>query len=336
MMTVPSFADILAARDRLAGHAVRTPLLASPLLSERLGGRVYLKPECLQRTGSFKFRGGWNAVQALGMAARNGVVACSSGNHAQGVAEAARLAGIRSVIVMPHDAPLPKRQRTERSGARLVLYDREREDRDAIARRIAEEEGLAFVHPFDDPHVIAGQGTVGLEIAEDCEALGVAPEIVVVPCSGGGLTAGIALAVTERCPAASVYAAEPEGFDDYGRSLACGAPQRNAALSGSVCDALLAPAPGAIGWEINRERLAGGLAVSDSEALYAVGFAYDELRLVVEPGGAVGLAALLAGRLDVRGRTVVIVLSGGNIGDATLADALAAYRSAGGVLVTAD
>ena len=326
-MASPTFADILTARDRLAGHAIRTPLLAAPTLSERLGARVYVKPECLQRTGSFKFRGAWNAVQALGAAARNGVVACSSGNHAQGVAEAARLAGVPATIVMPEDAPLPKRQRTERSGARLVLYDRVREDRDAIAGAIAEQEGLAFVHPFNDANVIAGQGTVGLEIAEDCAALGIAPDVVVVPCSGGGLSAGIALAVTERFPATAIYSAEPERFDEYARSLASGTPQRNAALSGSVCDALLAPAPGAIGWEINRKRLAGGVAASDAEALYAVGFAYDELRLVVEPGGAVGLAALLAGRLGVAGRTVAIVLSGGNIGDATLADALATYRS---------
>jgi threonine dehydratase len=327
MPIAPDFEDILAARGRLAGEAVRTPLLAAPLLSERVGASVYLKPECLQRTGSFKFRGAWNAVQALGPAARNGVVACSSGNHAQGLAEAARLAGIAATIVMPEDAPAPKRVRTERSGARLVLYDRAHEDRDAIARSLAEADGLAFVHPFEDPNVIAGQGTVGLEIADDCAALGVAPDIVLVPCSGGGLSAGVSLAITERFPAAAVYAAEPAGFDDYGRSLASGTPQRNAAMSGSVCDALLAPAPGTIGWQINSRRLAGGVAASDSEALFAVGLAFDELRLVVEPGGAVGLAALLAGRLQVANRTVVVVLSGGNIGDATLADALRAYRS---------
>jgi threonine dehydratase len=328
-MTIPAFADVLAARERLAGHAVRTPLLVSPVLSERLGARVYLKPECLQRTGSFKFRGAWNAIKALGARAGKGVVACSSGNHAQGVAEAARLAGIPSTIVMPADAPLPKRQRTERSGGRLVLYDRVREDRDSIADAIAAEEKLAFVHPFNDSNVIAGQGTVGLEIAGDCAALGIAPDIVLVPCSGGGLSAGVALAVTERFPAAAVYTAEPAGFDDYARSLAAGAPQRNEALGGSVCDALLAPSPGAIGWEINRQRLAGGVSASDAEALRAVGLAFDELRLVVEPGGAVGLAALLAGSLDAVGKVVVVVLSGGNIGDATLADALAAYRSAG-------
>jgi threonine dehydratase len=328
-MTVPTFADVLAARGRLAGHAVRTPLLFSPDLSERLGARVFLKPECLQRTGSFKFRGAWNAVRALGPRAANGVVACSSGNHAQGVAEAARLAGLSAVIVMPEDAPLPKRRRTERSGARLVLYDRVREDRDAIANAVADDETRAFVHPFNDERVIAGQGTVGLEIADDCAALGVAPDIVLVPCSGGGLSAGVALAVTERFPAVAVYTAEPAGFDDYARSLDAGTPQRNEALSGSVCDALLAPAPGAIGWAINKERLAGGVTASDADALGAVGFAFDELRLVVEPGGAIGLAALLAGRVEAAGKTVVIVLSGGNLGDETLAEGLRAYRSTG-------
>jgi len=327
MAIAPDFEDVLAARERLTGAAVRTPLLAAPLLSERLGARVYLKPECLQRTGSFKFRGAWNAVQALGPAARKGVVACSSGNHAQGVAEAARLAGVPATIVMPKDAPAPKRVRTERSGARVILYDRDREDREAIAARLAEAEGLAFVHPFEDRNVIAGQGTVGLEIADDCVALGVAPEIVLVPCSGGGLSAGVSLALTERFPDAAVYVAEPAGFDDYGRSLASGTLQRNAALSGSVCDALLSPAPGSVGWQINSRRLAGGVAATDSEALFAVGFAFDELRLVVEPGGAVALAALLAGRLQVANRTVVVVLSGGNIADATLTDALRVYRS---------
>jgi len=325
-MTAPTYEDVLAARDRLAGHAIRTPLLFSPVLSERVGATVYLKPECLQRTGSFKFRGAWNAVKALGPAAARGVVACSSGNHAQGVAEAARLAGLKAVIVMPADAPALKRQRTERSGARVVLYNRAGEDRDAIAARIAAEEGLAFIHPFNDPYVIAGQGTLGLEIGDDLERLGAAPDIVLVPCSGGGLAAGNALAITTRFPGAAVYTAEPAGFDDYARSLAAGVPQRNPQLSGSLCDALMSPTPGAIGWQINHGRLAGGVAASDDEALYAVGFAFDELRLVLEPGGAVGLAALLAGRVAAAGRTVVVVLSGGNVADDVMLAALRAYR----------
>lgn len=322
----PTIRDVEAAAERIRGVAVRTPLLFSPVLSERTGANVYLKPECLQRTGSFKFRGAWNAVQALGERARNGVVACSSGNHAQGVAEAARLAGIKSVIVMPADAPVLKRQRTARSGARVVLYDREREDRNAIALAIAAEEGLAFIHPYDDPYVIAGQGTAGLEVAADCKMLGIAPDVIVVPCSGGGLAAGTALAIRDRFPPAAVYVAEPRDFDDYGRSLASGSRQENRLRGGSVCDALLAETPGAIGWGINREALAGGVSASDAEALHAVGFAFDELRLVVEPGGAVGLAALLAGGLDVTGRVIVFMLSGGNIADDVLAVSIRAYR----------
>ena len=331
MTHIPTFDDILAARRRIAGEAVRTPLLYAPFLSERMQARVFVKPECLQRTGSFKFRGAWNAIQALGAEARErGVVAESSGNHAQGVAEAARLVGARATIVMPTDAPELKQRRTERSGGRIVAFDRATEDRDAVFARVVEELGAAVVHPFNDPLVIAGQGTVGLEIAEDCAALGIEPEIVVVPCSGGGLTAGVTLAVTERFPAARVYAAEPEGFDDYSRSLASGVRERNIRRSGSICDALLVPEPGPIGWEINKQRLAGGLVVSDAEALLAVGLCFDELRLVVEPGGAVGPAALLAGRLEAQGLTVVLVLSGGNIGDEMLSEGLRAYRSGDG------
>ncbi|MYZ47762.1 threonine ammonia-lyase [Propylenella binzhouense] len=326
-MLGPTIHDVLAARGRLSGHAVRTPLLPAPALSERTGARVYLKPECLQRTGSFKFRGAWNAVAKLGEAGRAGVVACSSGNHAQGLAEAARLAGIPATVVMPADAPSVKRERTAASGARIVLYDRIREDREAIANRIVAEEGGTLIHPFDNAEVIAGQGTVGLEIAEDCEAAGARPDIVLVPCGGGGLTAGVALAVTDAFPAAAVYAVEPAGFDDYARSLAAGERRENERLSGSLCDALLAPAPGRIGFEINRSRLAGALSVTDAEALDAVGFAFDGLRLVAEPGGAVALAAAIAGKVPLEGRTVVVVISGGNVADETLRTALAAYRA---------
>jgi threonine dehydratase len=330
MATAPTFADIERARERIAGEAVRTPLLYSPFLSERLSARIYLKPESLQRTGSFKFRGAYNAIAALDRAERSrGVIAVSSGNHAQGVAEAARLFGVTATIVMPSDAPAPKRMRTERSGARVVAYDRAKEDRDAVVARVVDEVGGVFVHPFNDPFVIAGQGTVGLEIADDFSALDGAPDIVVVPASGGGLVAGVALAMTTRFPNAAVYTAEPEGFDDYARSLKSGRRERNAKQAGSISDALLVPDPGPIGWEMNKDRLAGGLVASDPETLVAVGCAFDELRLVVEPGGAVGLAALLAGRLQIAGKTIAIVLSGGNIGDDMLAAGLAAYRAEG-------
>jgi threonine dehydratase len=331
MTGTPTYADILAARERISKEAVRTPLLFSPFLSERFSARVFLKPECLQRTGSFKFRGAYNMISAIGAEGRaRGVVAVSSGNHAQGVAEAARLFGVPSTIVMPADAPAPKRSRTERSGARVVAYDRATENRDEVVKHVVAETKGAFVHPFNDPLVIAGQGTAGAEIVEDCQARGIDPQVVVIPCSGGGLTAGITLAVTEKFPGARIFTAEPEGFDDYARSLESGKPERNARPYGSISDALLVPDPGPVGFAINKERLAGGLVASDPETLVAVGLAFDELRLVLEPGGAIGLAALLAGRLDIKGRTVVIVLSGGNIGDEMLADGIRAYRSSSG------
>jgi threonine dehydratase len=326
MNDIPTYADVVAAAKRIAGPAVRTPLVYSPILSERLDARVFLKAETLQRTGSFKFRGAYNTVKALGAEAAGGIVACSSGNHAQGVAEAARLAGLAATIVMPSDAPAVKRARTEASGARIVLYDRSSQDRDAVAAEVLAAAGGAMIHPYNDPRVIAGQGTAGLEIADDLEAAGVEPDVVLTPCSGGGLTAGLALALTERFPGVAIHAVEPEGFDDYARSLAAGRPVRNDRLAGSVCDALLSPEPGPIGFAINRERLAGAVSVSDEEALRAVGFAYEALRLIVEPGGAVALAALLEGRVEVAGRNAVVVLSGGNVGDDVLAKAVATYR----------
>jgi threonine dehydratase len=326
MNDIPTYADVVAAAKRIAGPAVRTPLVYSPILSERLDARVFLKAETLQRTGSFKFRGAYNTVKALGAEAAGGIVACSSGNHAQGVAEAARLAGLAATIVMPSDAPAVKRARTEASGARIVLYDRSSQDRDAVAAEVLAAAGGAMTHHYNDRRVIAGQGTAGLEIADDLEAAGVEPDVVLTPCSGGGLTAGLALALTERFPGVAIHAVEPEGFDDYARSLAAGRPVRNDRLAGSVCDALLSPEPGPIGFAINRERLAGAVSVSDEEALRAVGFAYEALRLIVEPGGAVALAALLEGRVEVAGRNAVVVLSGGNVGDDVLAKAVAAYR----------
>ena len=324
---LPTFADIEAAARRIAGKAVRTPLLNAPVLSERFGGQIFLKPECLQRTGSFKFRGATNAIAALGEAAKRGIVAGSSGNHAQGIAEAARLAGVRATIVMPSDAPEAKRARTQASGATIIAYDRVSEDREAIGMGIAEREGATFIHAYDNPNVIAGQGTVGLEIADDCASLGVTPDIVLVRCSGGGLTAGTALAVTERYANTGIYTVEPEGFDDYRRSLEAGHIVANDRMSGSVCDALMSKEPGRIGFAINKQRLAGGLAVSDRASLEAVGFAYEHLRLIVEPGGAVALAALLNGQIEAAGKTVIIVLSGGNIDDAVLQTGIAAYRS---------
>jgi len=311
---LPTAADVDAAAARLKGVALHTPLISSPVLDQLVGGRVMLKAETLQRTGSFKFRGAYNKLSSLPAEHRkNGVVAFSSGNHAQGVAAAARLLSMPAVIVMPADAPRPKRERTAALGADVVLYDREHEDREAIASGIARERGAVLVPPYDDPMIIAGQGTAGREIVEDMAAVGLSPDIVVVNASGGGLAAGIALAVKERVPTARLYTAEPEGFDDHARSFKSGQRERNPAVVGTICDALMAQSPGKLTFEINRTLVGRGVSVSDEEVARAVAFAFRELKLVVEPGGAVGLAALLADKIDVRDKITVAVLSGGNI-----------------------
>jgi len=311
---LPTAADVDAAAARLRGVALHTPLISSPVLDALTGGRVFLKAETLQRTGSFKFRGAYNKLSSLAPDARaGGVVAFSSGNHAQGVAAAAKLLSMPAVIVMPSDAPRPKRERTAQLGAEVVLYDRVRDDREAIARGIADERHAVLVPPYDDPLIIAGQGTAGREIVEDLAVLGLVPDIVIVNASGGGLTAGVALAVKARVPDAKVLTAEPAGFDDHARSFASGKRETNAALSGTICDALMAQSPGRITFEINRALVGAGVSASDEEVGRAVAFAFRELKLVVEPGGAVALAALLAGKIDVRGKIVVAVLSGGNV-----------------------
>jgi threonine dehydratase len=307
-------ADVDAAAAVLARVAVRTPLLSPPVLSERVGAKVFLKPEVLQRTGSFKFRGAFNKLSSIPPGARGGgVVAFSSGNHAQGVAAAAQILNMRATIVMPADAPLSKRERTKAFGAEVVLYDRDREDREAIAKDIAAKRGATLVPPYDDPKVIAGQGTVGREIAEDMAALGLAPDIVVAPVSGGGLIAGVATAVKARFPKAMLMSAEPDAFDDHARSLRAGRREPHKAEGRTICDALMASIPGEITFAINSRLLTKGVTASDAEVGVAVGYAFRELKLVVEPGGAVGLAALLSGQIDARGKTVVIVLSGGNV-----------------------
>ena len=324
MTRIPVFDDVRAAARRLEGHARRTPLLAETPLDQLTGGRILLKLETLQHTGSFKFRGAWNRLVQLNASERAaGVVAFSSGNHAQGVAEAARRLGIRATIVMPSDAPRIKLQNTRDMGAEIVEYDRASESREQIAARLATERGATLVPSYDDPDIIAGQGTAGLEIAEQAAELGLTLDDVVVCCSGGGLTAGVAIAIAKLAPQAGVWTAEPTAHDDYRRSLAAGRRQRNEPdAPQSFCDALLAPLPGELTFAINQPLLRGGLAVSDDEVRQAIVFAARTLKLVVEPGGAVALAAVLAGRLDVSGRTVAVTLSGGNIDDALLADLL--------------
>ena len=298
----------------IAPYAVRTPLLSLPALNARVGTNVFLKPELLQRTGSFKFRGAFNKLSSIPAERRSaGVVAFSSGNHAQGVAAAAQILDIKATIVMPSDAPASKRERTKSYGADVVLYDRDREDREAIAREIAEKRGATLVRPYDDPLIIAGQGTAGREIAEDMAALGVAPDLVVAPASGGGLIAGIATAVKARFPQAQVIVAEPKDYDDHGLSLKAGRREAHHANARTICDALMAEMPGEITFAINGKLLSGGVTASDEEVGAAMAFAFRELKLVVEPGGAVGLAALLAGRIDARDKNIVIVLSGGNV-----------------------
>lgn len=309
-----SAADIEAAAKVVAPFAVRTPLLSFPVLDERAGTKVFLKPEMLQRTGSFKFRGAFNKLSSIPQASRGGgVVAFSSGNHAQGVAAAAKILNMQATIVMPADAPLSKRERTKSYGAEVVLYDRDREDREAIANGIASQRGATLVRPYDDPFVIAGQGTAGREIAEDMAARGLTPDIVVAPASGGGLIAGVATAVKSRFPNAEVIVAEPAGYDDHALSLKAGHRKPHPAASRTICDALMAAMPGELTFSINSKLLARGVSASDEEVAAAVAFAYRELKLVVEPGGAVGLAALLAGRIEAKGKNVVIVLSGGNV-----------------------
>src|SRR5258708_16972850 len=280
--------DSEAAARVLAPFAVRTPLLSSPALDERVGARVFLKPEMLQRTGSFKFRGAFNRLSAIPPGDRGGgVVAFSSGNHAQGVAAAAQILGMQATIVMPADAPLSKRERTKAYGSEVVLYDRDREDREAIAREIAGKRGATVVPPYDDPLVIAGQGTVGREIAEDMAALGIAPDIVAAPASGGGLIAGVATAIKARYPHAMLLCVEPEGYDDHATSLRAGSRQSHHAQGRTICDALMASMPGLLTFAINQRLLAQGVTASDAEAGAAVAFAFHELKLVVEPGGAV-------------------------------------------------
>ncbi len=310
MVQLPVTADVDRAAGVLAPVAVRTPLLGFPVLDDRVGGRILLKPELFQRTGSFKFRGAYNKLSSIEPDRRQaGVVAFSSGNHAQGVAHAAQLLGMRATIVMPADAPQTKQARTRAYGAEVILYDRLREDREAIARGIADERGATLVPPYDDPMVIAGQGTVGREIAEDMAARNLTPDIVIAPASGGGLIAGIGLAVKARFPSATIMTAEPESYDDHARSFQAHKRVHLESHVPTICDALMASAPGEITFAVNSKQVSAGVVASDAEVGAAMGFAFRELKLVVEPGGAVGLAALLdrafrCARQDRRHRAV--------------------------------
>ncbi|HLZ82560.1 MAG TPA: threonine/serine dehydratase [Caulobacteraceae bacterium] len=319
-----AFADVESAAERLAGYAVVTPLIESPALNERLGGRVLIKPETLQRVGAFKFRGAYNRLSRLSPAERKGgVVAFSSGNHAQGVALAARLLAMPCLIIMPSDAPKVKLEATRGYGSEVGFYDRATDDREALAAAAAAERGAVVVPAFDDPFIIAGQGTVGVEIARQAAALEAPVDLVLGPVGGGGLMSGVSLAMGALSPATALYGVEPAGFDDTRRSLEAG--ERRGAPAGprSLCDALESPMPGKLTFPILREHLAGVLTATDAEVAEAMRFAFATLKLVVEPGGAVALAALLAGKLDIAGRTAAIILSGGNVDPALFTRVLA-------------
>ena len=311
--SVPGIADIRHAAQRLAGLAVRTPIVESQALNERLGGRVLFKPEVLQRTGSFKFRGAYNKISGLSEAERaRGIIAFSSGNHAQGVAASAALFGARAVIAMPADAPRAKVGNVLRMGAEVVPFDRSRDRREDVVQPYIDR-GMVLVPPFDDPAIIAGQGTVGLELMQQAAELRVSLDAVVVPCGGGGLISGVSLAVKDASPGTAVWGAEPEHFDDTRRSLEAGRRVANEPGHNSSCDALMTSEPGLITFEINQRNLAGVIAVSEEAVAAAMRDAMAHLKLVVEPGGSVALAALSSGRIDLKGKCVAVVLSGGNV-----------------------
>lgn len=324
-MQLPTADDVTEAARRLQGQVVRTPMLQNALLDQLTGGTILLKAECLQRTGSFKLRGATNAALQLDAAQRAaGVVTHSSGNHGQAIACAAAAVGARATIYMPSDAPRVKIDSTRRWGAEIIPFDRATADRAGLAAGHAARTGASLLPPFDHPHVIAGQGTLALELAEDARRAGLAMDAMLVCTGGGGMIAGCALALESASPNTEVYAVEPEGADDTIRSLLSGRRETNAPGFSVLCDALLSLAPGELTFAINRGRLAGGVTVSDTEVLAAIRFAFTHLKLVVEPGGAVCLAALLAKKFDASGRTVGLVLSGGNVDEAVFARALAA------------
>ena len=313
---IPTIDDVKAAAERIKGIAVRTPLLRNDALDAETGAKVWVKAENLQRGGAFKMRGAANAIGALSPEVRNrGVIAFSSGNHAIAVSTVAKLYGIRATIVMPSDSPKIKLETTRGNGAEVVTYDRINESREEIGARLSAEKGASLIKPFDDPFVIAGQGTAGLEISEE-----IAPDVVLVPASGGGLSTGVALAL----PKARVIAVEPLGHDDIARSLEAGAIKRNAPGIRSICDGLLTDQMGDIPFAIARERFERVVAVTDEQVLRAMKFAFRNLKLVLEPSGAATLAALLEGGLDLEGQTIAIVASGGNVDAETFARALAA------------
>jgi len=319
-LDLPVFADVLAAAKRLEGMAIKTPVIESSWLNDLAGGRVFIKPECLQRTGSFKFRGAWNFISRLNRKDNpGGVVAFSSGNHAQGVAAAAAIKNLPALIVMPADSPVIKIENTKALGAEVLTYDRASEDRNEIAHRQLKARGAVLVPPFDHKYIMAGQGTAALELADWALENHVDIDQVMIPTGGGGLVGGSALVFKTKMPKADIYPVEPALFDDYRRSLIAGEVVSNDVTTGSICDALMTPCSGHVTFAVNKLRLSNGLAVNDHEVCAAMKFAFERLKLVVEPGGAVALAAVLSSKIDCAGKNSALVLSGGNVDAAMFA-----------------
>ena len=320
--------SIRAAAARLKNVAITTPLISNTFLDEKLKARVFIKPECLQHIGAFKFRGAYNRLSQLSNEERQlGVVAFSSGNHAQGIALAAKLLNIRATIVMPSDAPKIKLEGTQRLGASVREYQRATESREEIAGEIARTTGATLVPAFDDYEIMAGQGTVGLEIVDQLAEQSLLPDVVLTPCGGGGLLAGTSTAVKSIIPKASVYGVEQENFDDHYLSKQAGKRVKVSGQAKTMCDALMATTPGEMTWSINCQNVDDYLVVTEDEIAMAVAYAFRYLKLVVEPGGSAALAALLSNKLDIKGKTVAIVLSGGNIDNATLIECLEKHPS---------
>jgi threonine dehydratase len=310
------FDDVLAAAERLRGVAHRTPVLRARTLDERCGARVFLKAENLQRVGAFKFRGAWNAISALAPA--SGVCTASSGNHAQAVALAASLQGTPATILMPKDAPPSKRAATEGYGAQVLEFDRYADDREALVRALARERDLTLVHPYDEPLVMAGQGTVGLELAEDVEDL----DLVLVPVGGGGLASGVATALRARQARARIVGVEPEASDDTVRSLRAGR-RETVTVGRTIADGQQLNTPGALTFPVLAALLDDVVTVSDGEIVAAMRFVFERMKVVVEPSGASALAALMAGRTGAPGARVGVILSGGNVDAARFAGLMA-------------